>query len=116
MKDLQTVLGHSQTVASEELVEIFPEPVPHPVVDDGVDRTVGHGEPVEAKVDMLDVGEGHDGGLVVGVDEVDVVGEPADPEDRDDDHKHLNYFPLVLPALHRALSQLPGGVSPQILS
>lgn len=65
---------------------------------------------------MLDVGEGHDGGLVVGVDEVDVVGEPADPEDRDDDHKHLNYFPLVLPALHRALSQLPGGVSPQILS
>ena len=65
---------------------------------------------------MLDVGEGHDGRLVVGVDEVDVVGEPADPEHGDDHDKHLNDLPLVLPTLDCALSELARGVSPQVLA
>ena len=45
---------------------------------------------------MLDVGEGHDGGLVVGVDEVDVVREPTNTEDRNDDDKHLDYSSFEL--------------------
>ena len=65
---------------------------------------------------MLDVGEGHDGRLVVGVDEVDVVGEPAHSEDGDDHDKHLDDLPLVLPALDCALSELARGVSPQVLA
>ena len=65
---------------------------------------------------MLDVGEGHDGGLMVGVEEVDVVGEPANAEYRDDDNKHLDYLPLVLPALDCTLSKFPRGVSPQVLT
>ena len=65
---------------------------------------------------MLDVGEGHDGRLVVGVDEVDVVGEPAHSEHEDDHDKHLDDLPLVLPALDCTLSQLARGVSPQVLA
>ena len=65
---------------------------------------------------MLDVGQRHDGGLVVGVEEVDVVWEPANTEDRDDDDEHLDYSPLVLPALDCTLSKFPRGVSPQVLT
>ena len=131
-EDLETILG-PQEATQQQLVEIFPEPaatiiiikknifqnsspVSHPVVDDRVDGTVGHGQPVEAQVDVLDVGERHDGGLVVGVEEVDVVGQPADSEHRDDHHEHLDDPPLVLPALDGALSKFPWGVSPQVLT
>ena len=96
--------------------KIPPPPVSHPVVDDGVDGTVRHGQPVEAQVDVLDVGQRHDGGLVVGVEEVDVVRQPADPEDGDDDDKHLDYPPLVLPTLDCTLSKFPRCVSPQVLT
>ena len=58
----------------------------------------------------------HDVRVVVGVEEVDVVGQPADTEHGDDHHEHLDHLPLVLPALDGGLCQLPGSVSPQILS
>ena len=57
----------------------------HPVVDEWVEHGVGHGEPVEAEVDVLDVGLAADLDVVVGVDEVHVVGQPAH---REDDHHH----------------------------
>ena len=43
---------------------------------------------------MLDEGLGHDGLVVVRVDEVHVVGEPAHGEDDDDDDEHLDDLPL----------------------
>ena len=68
----------------------------HPVVDDGVDTGVGHGQPVEGEVDVADVGDLGDVGVVVGVDEVDVVGRPADHEDAHHHGKHLHYLPSQL--------------------
>ena len=65
----------------------------HPVVDDGVDTGVGHGQPVEGEVDVADVGDLGDGGVVVGVDEVDVVWRPADHEDTHHHGEHLHYLP-----------------------
>ena len=67
----------------------------HPVVDDGVDTGVGHGQPVEGEVDVADVGDLGDGGVVVGVDEVDVVGRPADHEDTHHHGEHLHYLPNI---------------------
>ena len=87
-------------------------PVAHPVVDDGVDSTVGHGQPVEAEVDVLDVGGPHDLRVVVGVDEVDMVGEPADPKHHNHEGKHLDHLLLVLLALIGAVRVLPRHVIP----
>ena len=67
----------------------------HPVVDDGVDTGVGHGQPVEGEVDVADVGDLGDVGVVVGVDEVDVVGRPADHEDAHHHGKHLHNLPNI---------------------
>ena len=53
---------------------------------------------------------------MVRVQEVDVVGEPADAEHGDDDNEHLDDLPLVLPALDGAVRQLSWSVAPQILS
>ena len=74
----------------ENHVEIVSEPLVHPVVDDGVDASGGHGQPVEGQVDVVDVGDPVDGGVVVGVDEVDVIWSPADHEDPDHHREHLD--------------------------
>ena len=42
-----------------------------------------HSEPVEAEIDVLDVLGGDDFRVVIGVEEVGVVGEPADSKDGD---------------------------------
>ena len=87
-----------------DLVEIRSEPLVHPVVDDGVDTGVGHGQPVEGEIDVANVGVGSDVRVVVGVDEVDVVGSPAHHEYEDDEGEHLHDLLLVIPALgHRGL-------------
>ena len=96
-----------------DLVEIRSEPLVHPVVDDGVDTGVGHGQPVEGEIDMANVGVGSDVRVVVGVDEVDVVGGPAHHEYEDDEGEHLHDLLLVIPALgHRGLrhQQSQGGL------
>ena len=49
----------------KNLLEICPESCIHPVVDDGVDAGVGHGQPVEEEVDVADVGLPCDSGVVV---------------------------------------------------
>jgi len=41
--------------AAECLIEVVPEPPVHPVVDQGVDTAVGHGQPVEQQVHVLGV-------------------------------------------------------------
>ena len=48
---------------------------------------------------MADVGVGGDVGVVVGVDEVDMVGSPAHHEYEDDESEHLHDLLLVVPAL-----------------
>ena len=83
------------------------------VTYDWVDGAVGHGQPVEAQVDVLDVGGLHDVGAVVGVEEVAVAGEPADAEHGDDHGEHLDDPPLVPLALHRAVRHLARRVAPQ---
>ena len=76
--------------AAEHFVEVGTEPGVHDVVDDRVDAGVGHGQPVEEEEDVPDVGLPGYGGVVVGVDEVDVVGGPAHHEDQDDTCEHLH--------------------------
>ena len=88
-----------------DLVEIGSEPLVHPVVDDGVDTGVGHGQPVEGEIDVANVGVGSNVRVVVGVDEVDVVGGPAHHEDPHHHCEHLHqlrHTQLVLVAgVHR---------------
>ena len=64
----------------------------HPVVDERVEHGVGHGEPVEAEVDVLDVGLASDLGVMVRVDEVHVVRQPAHREDDHHHHEHLHHL------------------------
>ena len=66
------------------------QPGVHPVVDERVEHGVGHGQPVESQVDVLDEGLSHDLLVVVRVDEVGVIGEPADGENNHDDDEHLH--------------------------
>ena len=73
----------------ENHVEVGTKPAIHPVVYDRIDTGIGHGQPVEAKVYVADIGHLGDGGIVVGVDEVDVVGGPAHHED---DHHYSKHF------------------------
>ena len=82
----------------------------------GIEGAVSHGQPVEAEIDVLDVGEPHDLGVVVGVDEVDVVGEPADAEHRDDHRKHLDNLPFVFPTLDGAVRDFSRSISPEVFT
>lgn len=64
----------------------------HPVVNERVDHGVGHGEPVEGQEEVLHVlGEG-DRTVVVRVDEVGVVRQPAHREDQHDDDEHPHHL------------------------
>ena len=81
---------HVARQEEENHVEVISESLVHPVVDDGVNTGGGHGQPVEGQVDVVDVGDPLDGGVVVGVDEVDVVGSPAHHEDPDHHREHLD--------------------------
>ncbi len=82
--------------ATHKQPKIYKNAIPcvHPVVDQRVEHGVGHGQPVEAEVDVLDEGLAHDLLVVVRVDEVDVVGQPADGEDDHDDDEHLHDLAL----------------------
>lgn len=62
------------------------------------------------------MGELHDLGVVVGVDEVDVVGEPADAEHGDDHRKHLDNLSLVFPTLDRAFRDFSRCISPEVFT
>ena len=60
----------------------------HEEEDDRVDGRVGHGEPEGGQEEVLGVGLGEDGGVVVGVDEVGVVRQPAHAEHDQHHHEH----------------------------
>ena len=62
------------------------------------------------------MGEPHDLGVVVGVDKVDVVGEPADAEHSDDHRKHLDNLPFVFSTLNRAVRDFSRSISPEVFT
>ena len=62
----------------------------HEVVNDGVDARVGHGEPIKGQKDVLDVLGPLDSWVVVRVNEVSVVGQPAHPEVEYQDNQHFD--------------------------
>jgi len=78
-------------------------PLIHPVVDERVDHRIGHGQPVEAEIHVLHVLRGSHLVVVVGVDEEEVVGQPADGEDGHYGDEHTHHLPLRLHRLHLAI-------------
>lgn len=62
----------------------------HEVVDSRVEHGVGHRQPVEGEIDVLYVFAVDYALLVVGVDKVHVVGEPADSEHNHNEKEHEN--------------------------
>ena len=84
---LQLVLSFQTQTFSQSLVpDIFP------IVDDRIDHGVGHGKPVEEEIDVLYEGFVDDGVVMVGVDEVHVIRQPANAEDGNDDHEHFYHL------------------------
>ena len=61
----------------------------HEIVDYRIDHGVGHGQPVESEVVVDGERVLNDVLVVVGVEEVEVVGEPAQAEQHHHSHKHL---------------------------
>ena len=88
---------------------IFTVPLVHPIVYYWVDTTICHCQPIESQVHVWGVpGEtmcaffeaillpfAHDGRVIVGVDEICMVGQPAHAEDGDHATKHLHYLKIV---------------------
>ena len=74
----------------------FDEAPIHPVIDERIDASLTHCQPVEEKVDVADVGDGGDGGVVVGVDEVDVVGGPAHHKDQNNQGEHQHHLAICM--------------------
>ena len=68
----------------------------HQEEDDRVEGGVGHGQPEEGEEDVLGERLGEDVGVVVGVEEVGVVGEPAHPEHCQHHHEHDAHLGQVL--------------------
>jgi hypothetical protein len=66
------------------------EPGIEEVVDEGVDHGIGHGQPVEEQVNVFDVAVAGDARIVVHRDEVQVIRQPAQGEQRHhhDEHPH----------------------------
>ena len=58
------------------------------VVDDWVDHGMRHGEPVEREEDMLNIVHCHDFRIVIGVDEIGVIGKPANTEYQNQNNEH----------------------------
>ena len=70
----------------------------HPVIDEGIDTSLTHGQPVEEEVDVADVVDPGDVGVVVGVEEVDVIGRPAHHEDENNHSEHQHHLARALSA------------------
>lgn len=64
----------------------------HPVVYDRVDHRVRHGQPVEAKVDVLDVSAVQNLTVVILVEEEALLWQPAQHEHHDDHDKHTHHL------------------------
>ena len=77
------------------LLDLDEAPI-HPVIDERIDTSLTHGQPVEEEVDVADVGDLGDGGVVVGVDEVDMIGSPADHKDENNQGEHQHHLAILL--------------------
>jgi hypothetical protein len=60
----------------------------HVIVNNRVDHGVGHGKPVERQEYMLNVRHLHDLWIVVHIDEVSMVWEPANSKDDNQNYQH----------------------------
>ena len=65
-------------------------PCIHPIVDERIEHRVSHCQPVEAQIDVLNEWLLEQRGVVVGVDEIGVVGEPTNGEDDHHHNEHLH--------------------------
>lgn len=81
-------------------------PLIHPVVNERIDHSIGHGQPVETEIHMLHVLRGCHLIVVVGVDEEQVIRQPANGKDGHDGNKHAHHLPLRLHRLHLAIRVL----------
>ena len=86
------------------------------VTHDWINSAVCHREPIESQINIFDIWRLHYLGIMVGVQEVDVIGEPAHSKDSDDHHEHLDDLSLVLPALDGAVCEFSRSVPPKILA
>ena len=66
----------------------------HPIVNEWIEHGVGHGQPVESQVDMLNEWFVGDLFVMVGVDEIHMVRKPADCEDDHHHHEHLYHLEM----------------------
>lgn len=64
----------------------------HEVVDQRVDRGMGHRQPVEAQEDVLDATHVGDPGVVVDEDEVELIGQPGKAKDEGENHEHFDHL------------------------
>ena len=64
----------------------------HPIVDQGIDHGIGHGEPIEGQVQVLHVLVGDQFTVNVRVHKVSVVRQPADGEQHHNHNKHPNHL------------------------
>ena len=86
------------------------KPGVHPTVNDGIVHRVGHGQPVNGQIELLDVSGRVNGRFVPRNDEVDVIGQPAHGEDGHHHHHHLHHLNATInqnQLVHKNASQLP---------
>jgi hypothetical protein len=62
----------------------------HKVVDDWVDHGVGHGEPVESEVDVLNSWTGNNIFVVICVEKVAMIWKPTQSEHDNNRDKHFH--------------------------
>ena len=67
-------------------------PCVEPVIDQRVDHGVGHGEPIESQIDVLDVAIAGDSLVVEDPDKVQVVGQPRQCEHGNHDDEHTDHL------------------------
>ena len=87
---------------AENLVEVCSKSLVHVVINDRIDTSVGHCQPVEGEVDMTNIGCPHDGWVVVGEYKINVVWGPTHHENDHNKGKHLDNFLLVISALSQS--------------
>ena len=76
----------------------------HPTVDDGVVHGVAHGQPVDDKVDMLDVRVTLNLLMTIRNEEEGVLRQPTDAEYYDDHDHHLHHLQHLSFIIHPSIT------------
>ena len=82
--------------ATENLVEVSSKAFVHPVVNDRIHASVGHGQHVEEQVKVTNIMSSCEGRLVKYQDEVDVIWSPANSKHEDNDGKHFDNLKISI--------------------